>query len=204
MPADGPTDSGAEIGRPLPASRRRRRLTVIAFACLVVAAGWLAAWIAHPSLTQNARNQLLDTGPRAGRAPAFSLPDVNDPSHRITLAEFAGQPIVVNFWASWCVPCRQEMPRLAAAAHHLAGKVAFVGIDYEDQRGDAAQFLRQTGVTYPSGYDHDGSVGQRYGLMGVPTTVFLDRNGKIVGRYLGGMSEATLDGLLAHLTAPAA
>jgi len=195
---DGPTTVTTEE-ESRPRRSRRRRWIALALAIAVVALGGLAARVSHQGPSESGRNQLLDTGARTGRAPGFSLPDLTHATHRVTLAEFAGRPVVLNFWASWCVPCRREMPRLAAAARRFAGRVAFVGIDYEDQRDDALQFLRQTPVGYPSGFDHSGAVAQRYGLFGVPTTVFVGANGAIVGRYLGEMSQSTLDGLLGGL-----
>ncbi len=107
--------------------------------------------------------------------------------------------MVVNFWASWCVPCRREMPRLAGAARRLNRRVAFLGINYKDQRGDALAFARKTGVPYRSVIDRDGAIGDRYGIFGLPTTVFVDATGRIVGRYLGEMKGGTLDRYLQEL-----
>lgn len=146
-----------------------------------------------------AGNQRLDTGPRSGPAPAFKLPDLADPTRPVTLAAFRGRPVVVNFWASWCVPCRREMPRLAEAARRLEGRIAFVGINYKDRRGDAMAFVEKMRVSYPSGFDRDGAVGRRFGVYGLPTTVFVDAEGRIVGRYLGELKAATLDRLLRRL-----
>ncbi|MGH9217181.1 MAG: TlpA family protein disulfide reductase, partial [Acidimicrobiales bacterium] len=146
-------------------------------------------------------NQELDTGPRSGPAPDFALPSLADSAVTIALADYRGQPVVVNFWASWCVPCRREIPRLAAAARRLEGEVAFVGVNYRDSRDDALAFVEQTGVPYPSGVDDNGAVGTRYGLVGMPTTVFVSSDGDIVGRYLGEMSQGTLDDVLDQLVA---
>lgn len=144
-------------------------------------------------------HQRADPGVRSGPAPPFTLPDLADPSRTVALADFRGTPVVVNFWASWCVPCRREMPRLAAAARRLQGRVAFVGINYQDNRSQAIAFARKTGVRYRSGFDPDGAVGTRYRIYGMPTTLFIDARGNIVARYLGEMDGKTLDRFLRKL-----
>lgn len=144
-------------------------------------------------------NQRLDGGPHSGPAPQFALPSLDDPTQTVRLADYQGQPVVLNFWASWCVPCRREMPRLAAAARRLQGRVAFLGVDYKDPREDALAFVRETDVGYPSAVDQDGTVGARYGVFGIPTTLFIDPNGRILGRYLGEMHGGTLERLLQQL-----
>lgn len=146
-------------------------------------------------------NQRLDTGPSSGLAPAFILPDLAEPARSVALADFAGRPVVVNFWASWCVPCRREMPRLAEAARRLEGRVAFLGVNYKDDRDDALALARETGLPYPSAVDAGGDLGSRYGVYGMPTTMFVDAGGRIVGRYLGEMKGTTLDRLLRRLEA---
>ena len=131
-----------------------------------------------------------------GEAPAFDLPRVGQPAERVTLAQFAGRPLVVNFWASWCVPCREEMPALQAVVDRLAGRVGFVGVNHQDGADAAADFERQVGVTYPSGRDSDGGVARAYGVLGLPTTVLVDPRGRIVARRLGEVNEAELLALL--------
>ena len=84
------------------------------------------------------------------------------------------------------------MPTLEAAYRRLRGRVAFVGIDHRDSRDDALHFVRDTGVTYLIGFDPDGSTARRYGLIGVPTTVFLDAKGREVARHLGQISKTDL------------
>lgn len=129
----------------------------------------------------------------------FAQADLADPGNIITLADFRGHPLVVNFWASWCEPCRREMPRLASEARRLAGRLAFVGVNYKDRRNDALAFAHKTGVPYSSVVDRDGALAARYGVFGLPTTIFIDSRGRIAGRYLGEMKGGTLDRLLRQL-----
>ncbi|MHB1519075.1 MAG: TlpA family protein disulfide reductase [Acidimicrobiales bacterium] len=129
-------------------------------------------------------------------APSWSLPSLRDPAATVSLSQFAGKPVVLNFWASWCPPCRKEMPALAATARRLQGSVAFVGIDTNDQRGAALSFASQTGVKYPLGFDPHASAANDYGVYGLPTTFFISAQGKLLGRQVGGMTAQRLDQLI--------
>ena len=194
-------------GRPTVATGQRRRpgrrvaLWVGLLAAPLVAAGLVGALLGGAGRS-SLDNQRLDTEPRSGPAPLFALPSLDDPTQTVRLADYRGQPVVLNFWASWCVPCRREMPRLAAAARRLEGRVAFVGVNYKDSREDALPFVRETGVGYPSAVDRDGSLGGRYGVYGIPTTLFIDPDGRILGRYLGEIDGDTLERLLNQLLEP--
>ena len=129
-------------------------------------------------------------------APSWSLPGLRDPSATVTLSQFAGKPVVLNFWASWCPPCRKEMPALAATARRLQGNVAFVGIDTNDQHGAALSFASQTGVKYPLAFDPHASAANNYGVYGLPTTFFISAQGKLLGRQVGGKTAQRLDQLI--------
>ena len=196
-PLDDPRSSPAGTGR---RPRRGRRVALWAglLAAPLLSAGLVGVLLAGAG-RPGIENQRLDQGPGSGPAPVFELPSLDDPTQTVRLADYRGQPVVLNFWASWCVPCRREMPRLAAAARRLQGRVAFLGVDYKDPPEDALPFVRKTGVGYPSAVDRDGSLGARYGLYGLPTTVFIRPDGRIVGRYLGEMQGGTLERLLNQL-----
>jgi DsbE subfamily thiol:disulfide oxidoreductase len=112
---------------------------------------------------------------------AFSLPD-----------DLAGRPLVVNFWASWCTPCRREMPVLQAVSQQLRGRVDFLGVDYLDQVGAARRLVAETGVTYQLVADPRGRAGAKLGITGLPTTLFLDAGGVLVGRRVGELDARRL------------
>jgi cytochrome c biogenesis protein CcmG, thiol:disulfide interchange protein DsbE len=97
---------------------------------------------------------------------------------RTRLAALKGHPAVVNIWAAWCGPCRAEMPVMQRVSLDMGKQVAFVGVDMKDNREAAATFLRKTPVTYPSYDDPSGEVYNAEKLVGVPSTLFFDRNGK--------------------------
>jgi cytochrome c biogenesis protein CcmG/thiol:disulfide interchange protein DsbE len=89
-----------------------------------------------------------------------------------------GHPVVVNVWAAWCGPCRVELPDMQRASLDYGKRVAFLGVDLRDNRGDAQKLLRQIPLTYPSYEDPDGKVANGYHLVGTPSTIYYDANGK--------------------------
>lgn len=127
------------------------------------------------------------------QVPSFQLPDLRDPASLVSLERFRGRPVVVNFWASWCVPCRKEMPAFQAVYRKVHPRVAFVGVDHQDARSDALAFVRTTGVRYPIAFDPDGTTARDYGMLGVPTTVFIDARGRELERHTGQLSRADLE-----------
>ena len=121
---------------------------------------------------------------------------------RVTLAELRGHAVVINFWASWCIPCKEEAPRLAAAAKAHAGKVAFLGIDIQDFRSDARRFLERYRANYVSVRDGGDSTYSYYGLTGIPETFYLDATGRIVAHDVGEVSREELEGGIAAIPGP--
>lgn len=133
-----------------------------------------------------------------GKAPEFVVAPLGGEAGRLTLEQFRGRPLVLNFWGSWCVPCRKEMPTFGRVAEQLNGRVAFVGINHQDDATAAREFLSEVGDPYISGLDPTGDVARRYGVQGLPTTILVDARGQIVGRRLGELSEEELRDSLQH------
>jgi cytochrome c biogenesis protein CcmG, thiol:disulfide interchange protein DsbE len=129
-------------------------------------------------------------------APAIDLPDVRAGRPRVVLAELRGRPVLVNFWATWCTPCRKEMPLLDAADERLGGKVAIVGVDVKDNRKEAVRFLAERGIDYPSAYDPEASLRRSFEFLGLPVTVLVGRDGRVVDRVTGAVTRSRLDALL--------
>jgi cytochrome c biogenesis protein CcmG/thiol:disulfide interchange protein DsbE len=119
----------------------------------------------------------------------------------VSLDELRGIPVVLNFWASWCIPCREEAPVLAASARAHFGEVVLLGIDVQDLRGDALGFLREFDVPYVSLRDGDDDTFNAYGLTGVPETYFVDGEGRIVAHIPGAVTRETLETGIAKLMA---
>ena len=117
-------------------------------------------------------------------APNFTLRRIDEPG-TLQLASLRGKVVVLNFWASWCFPCKQEAPALAAAAKRWKGHVVVLGVDVNDFAGDARRFARKYGLDYPLVHDNHNVTSPAYGLTGLPETFFLDRSGKVVEHVPG-------------------
>ena len=119
-------------------------------------------------------------------APVFDL-DRLDQDGTLSIAELRGKPVVVNFWASWCIPCRDEAPVLEQTYRRYRDQgLVVLGIDVNDFRADARRFMDKHGLTYPIVYDGKGSTVGKWGVRGFPETFFVDRSGKLVGERISG------------------
>lgn len=112
---------------------------------------------------------------------------------KVTVESLQGKPAVVNFWASWCEPCREEAAHLQRFHERNRGRVSVVGVSYTDELKGARKFIRQYRWTFPNLSDPEGLAGSRYDLAGLPVTVILDAEGRISARLRGPQTEATLD-----------
>lgn len=145
---------------------------------------------------------------RAATAPAFTLevldqgtipPRLRRPlggalaDGRLSLTELRGTPVVLNLWASWCTPCREEAPRLQKGWERWGPRgVAYLGLNIQDLRGDARGFAQKFGITHPSVRDARRGVADSYGATGIPETFFVDARGRVVGHVIGVVSEREL------------
>jgi cytochrome c biogenesis protein CcmG, thiol:disulfide interchange protein DsbE len=137
--------------------------------------------------------EIATTGNPASPRPAPQLPSELLSGHRVTLASLRGKPALINFWASWCGPCKREGPELDRFARTLHGRATLVGVDWNDQAASARAFIAQQGWTYAVLRDADGTVGDAFGLAGLPTTFVLDGRGDIVRILRGPQTERELE-----------
>ena len=119
-------------------------------------------------------------------APAFTL-DRLDRGGQLALDDLKGKAVVVNFWASWCIPCRDEAPVLQQTYERYRDRgLVVLGVDVNDFKADARRFMKRYGITYPVAYDGKGSTVGKWGVRGFPETFFVDRTGTLVGERIEG------------------
>jgi cytochrome c biogenesis protein CcmG/thiol:disulfide interchange protein DsbE len=120
---------------------------------------------------------------------------------RVALADYRGKGVVLNFWASWCVPCRAEMPFFDKVARGAdGGRVAFVGLALRDDEPASRAFLNEVGVSYPTGPDETSEIARSYQVIGLPTTVFIRPDGTIARKWAGPISEEQLQEFIREIT----
>jgi thiol-disulfide isomerase/thioredoxin len=172
------------------------RRAVLAVAVLLAAAVAVAALLERDRSATGAGPAAVAADP--GQAAPFTLPSLRSPGE-VSLAAAPGKPTVVNFFAAWCEPCRQELPALRTAARDNPG-VAFLGVDHQDSRLDAVELLDAYGVTYPAGYDPRGDIAAKYAVRGLPATAFVSADGRIIDFHQGELSAKELRERLDRLT----
>jgi cytochrome c biogenesis protein CcmG, thiol:disulfide interchange protein DsbE len=144
--------------------------------------------------------ELATSGSGQSAKPAPALPTQVLRGPKADLASLRGRPALINFWASWCTPCRQEAPALARLARNLRGRARVVGVDWNDTTANANAFIREHHLTYPILRDGSSTVGERFGLTGLPTTFVLDPQGRIVRTLRGPQTPTTLRDALASVS----
>jgi DsbE subfamily thiol:disulfide oxidoreductase len=123
-------------------------------------------------------------------APDFTLTDLD--GNPVSLSHFRGQPVVINFWATWCSPCRTEMPHLIEAYEQEQGEVVFLAISVEEPASAVRRFAEEYDMPFTVLLDEGGKVAADYGVRGIPVTFFVSGDGEIVVRYTGQMSPRTI------------
>ena len=145
-------------------------------------------------------NELGEVRSSVDFAREFSLELLN--GQTLTLSELRGKIVMLDFWASWCAPCRQEAPALAKVYREYSRfPVEFVGVGIWDGRGDARRFVSQFDVPYPTGVDGNGTIAIDYGVRGIPEKFFISPNRAILKKFTGPMDEDTLRTILDELLA---
>lgn len=184
------TPDTGDVSTPKPARKNTRKRSIIIFVVVsLLNVGLLTLlWtqLLTPAQPDNSESQAASTtsDPLIGKsAPSFTLSLLNGQSNqKISLSNFKGKPVVLNFWSSTCQPCQDEVPLLETQWERNQTKGAvFLGVDVEDTSSDGLKFLHQYGMTYLSAIDSNGTTLVSYGVSYTPETIFIDRSGKVVG-----------------------
>jgi cytochrome c biogenesis protein CcmG/thiol:disulfide interchange protein DsbE len=170
---------------------------IAGFAVMALALAALLALLATRLAAAQRTAASLTGSPLVGhQAPDFTVTLYNGtPGQRLHLAALKGKPVVVNFWASWCVPCQDEAAILRASwQKHQGEGVVYLGISYQDKADAAQAFLSQYGISYPTAPDDPtGAIAIAYGVTGPPETAFIDRSGIVAAKVGGALDDGTLE-----------
>jgi cytochrome c biogenesis protein CcmG, thiol:disulfide interchange protein DsbE len=173
----------ARLGRP-----------ALGVAAVIVGVGALLGLLVYGVKATGPGHTLDDAIARGERpaAPAIALPRLEGGA-TASLADYRGRVVVLNYWASWCTPCRQESPLLERWQRRISSRGGTVlGVDSLDVTADARAFVRKFGLTYPMLRDRDGDTQRRFGVTGYPETLIVDRDGRIAALQRGPVDEAFL------------
>jgi len=180
-----------ELEKQSPPTKGRNKIGIIVtFACILALLGLLAWGL------RKVRAGPLSTG----MAPDFTITDFDGTT--VTLSELRGQVVIINFWASWCPPCREEAAYLEATWRKYEGRgVVFVGVDWVDTEKEALAYIDEFDITYFNGPDIGTRIGQAYNIQGVPETFFVAKNGELRGVHIGPLQSPQLDEKIEELLA---
>lgn len=173
-----------------PATKSKRTGLIITFA-IVLALLALLAWGLKKA----------QAGPvQSGMAPDFTLKSFD--GRTLTLSELRGQVVIINFWASWCPPCREEAAYLEQTWRKYKDKgVIFIGVDWVDTEKEALAYMKEFDLTYFNGPDIGTRIAQAYNIQGVPETFYVAKNGELRGVHIGPLKSPELDDKIDELLA---
>ncbi len=174
--------------------------------------GNLDAWLsqARASAEIGVYRSLVATAPTPAVSPSEIVPNPQNTTpdftlvqlkgDPLTLSSFRGKPVLINFWATWCPPCRRELPALQAAYTAYQGKIGFIAVNVKEDAATVAALVDELGLTFPIALDPDGQVSDvAYEVRGIPTTIFVDAFGVVAARHVGPLDETTIENYLAPL-----
>jgi cytochrome c biogenesis protein CcmG/thiol:disulfide interchange protein DsbE len=163
---------------------RPRRLRLVAGTALAVGALAAGVLLASPRASEDS----AEAKPAEERKPAPELDGEWLVAPPVRIVDLRGKPALINVWASWCVPCREEAPELARFDREMRARARLTGIDFQDAKGDALAFIREFGWRFPNVRDPHGTLASRYEAAGLPTTYVIDPQGRIARTLTGAQT----------------
>ena len=193
-PSTAPTHLTVSAAEPSPeVSPRSARIVALVVGLVMLALLALMIW----GIGKRAAGTVGGVPVTTRAAPDFAMNLLD--GAQFDLAAVRGTPVVVHFWASWCIPCEEEAAVLERGARAYRDRVVFIGVNVQDTEPLARDFLRRFAVTYPNGRDGTGAIAVDYGMSGVPETYFVDRDGRLVAKWQGALDDARLRSYLDDL-----
>jgi peroxiredoxin len=163
-------------------------------------------WIAYSRALVGGMATAKDGAPKLEPAPiaGYPAPDfelANLKGEKVRLSDYRGMPVILNFWATWCGPCRAEFPEFQAAAVDNADRLVIIGVNntYADNPEAVPEFVREMGVTFPILLDNEQQVVNAYNVLGLPTTVFIDSKGVVNEVFTGPLNKAYIESKIQEL-----
>jgi len=177
--------------------------TTIIAVVLIAGGGWIifSRSLVGGNIATDQTAINLEPAPVAGHpAPDFEL--VSTDGETIRLSDFRGQPVIVNFWATWCGPCRAEFPDFQEASVDNADRLVIIGVNNTtaDQPDQVVPFMQEFGITFPIVLDETGETVKEYRILGLPTTVFIDSNGIVNEVFTGPINKAYIESKISELS----
>ena len=177
------------------------KLLWLGLIAVLIVGGLFVAFNFTGSGSDEAATNGLEPAPVAGHpAPDFTLQTLD--GQQVSLSDFKGQPVIINFWATWCGPCRVEMPHFQEAyAEHQDNGLVILGVNLteRDSVNAVPGFLDEFGLTFPVVLDEKGNVAETYKVFGQPASVFVDKNGEVHEVFYGPVNKAFIDERVAEL-----
>ena len=147
------------------------------------------------SVQQSVTGKATPVDPQAGKpAPDFELSTLDGKT--VHLSDYKGHPVLVNYWATWCPPCRDELPLIQVRHAQYSPDLVVPAINAGEDSATVKNYIEKEGLTFPVLLDPDWKVEALFGIMAYPTSIFIDRNGVVQARYVGGMNQDVLDDYL--------